>query len=81
MLRAAAAMTGVDLSSSYLVGDTLSDLRAAQQASLRGAALVLTGHGQTQFDEHRTAIEALSLRVSVVPDAASAIAGWLRASI
>jgi D-glycero-D-manno-heptose 1,7-bisphosphate phosphatase len=56
MLFRAAEMLDVSLRTSWMVGDKVSDVAAAQAASLRGGLLVLTGHGR----EHRNA--ALALR-------------------
>jgi D-glycero-D-manno-heptose 1,7-bisphosphate phosphatase len=44
----AAAALSLDLEQSYLIGDALSDLLAAQAAGLRQAALVRTGRGLQQ---------------------------------
>ena len=45
MLTAAAAALGVNLGTSWLIGDSRSDIDAAHQAGLAGAFHVLTGHG------------------------------------
>lgn len=55
MLLRAAADLSLDLSRSWLVGDTAADIEAAQRAGLAGALHVLTGHGAAQ----RTSIAAL----------------------
>ena len=41
----------VDFQHSYMIGDKLSDLKAAFAAGCRSAALVLTGHGGEQIPE------------------------------
>ncbi|MFT6582747.1 MAG: D-glycero-alpha-D-manno-heptose-1,7-bisphosphate 7-phosphatase [Alphaproteobacteria bacterium] len=46
MLHAAAKALGLDLNSSWLIGDSASDIDAARQAGLAGALHVLTGHGE-----------------------------------
>lgn len=57
MFLRAEKLLGLDLSSSWLIGDTVSDVRAAVNAHLAGAAHVLTGHG----DDDRTVVEGLEL--------------------
>ncbi len=47
MLRQAAREHGIDLQSSYLVGDALTDIEAAEAAGAAGI-LVLTGRGASQ---------------------------------
>ncbi len=47
MLLRAGAELGLDLTGSYLVGDALTDIEAAQAAGMRGL-LVLTGRGSEQ---------------------------------
>ena len=44
LLRAAAEMS-LDLASSWMVGDMLSDILAGRNAGVRGTVLVRTGHG------------------------------------
>ena len=48
MLIEAARHLGIDLESSWLVGDKRDDLLAARAAGLRHAAHVMTGHGVTE---------------------------------
>lgn len=45
MLLAAAALSSIDLSGSWIVGDRASDLAAGRTAGLAGGALVGTGYG------------------------------------
>lgn len=45
MLLWAAQTSGINLNSSWIVGDKLSDLQAGEKAGLAGLAHVLTGHG------------------------------------
>lgn len=48
MIEWAAETSGIDLYSSWIVGDKLSDLQAGKRAGLGGLAHVLTGHGEGQ---------------------------------
>ncbi|MBU0480669.1 MAG: D-glycero-beta-D-manno-heptose 1,7-bisphosphate 7-phosphatase [Proteobacteria bacterium] len=48
LFRAAAADYGIDLASSYVVGDRWSDLKAAAACGARGV-LVLTGYGRGDY--------------------------------
>jgi D-glycero-D-manno-heptose 1,7-bisphosphate phosphatase len=45
MILRAASELNVDLASSFMIGDKISDLEAAANAGCRAAALVRTGHG------------------------------------
>jgi D-glycero-D-manno-heptose 1,7-bisphosphate phosphatase len=45
MLLQAACDLALDLKSSWLVGDKLSDVEAAKRAGIAGAMQVATGHG------------------------------------
>lgn len=47
MLLQAAADLGIDLKTSWLIGDKASDVEAAKRAGLAGAMHVTTGHGLT----------------------------------
>ena len=49
LLRAAEELD-IDLPHSFLIGDKLSDIRAAENARCRNAILVLTGHGSEEKD-------------------------------
>ena len=51
MLIRAAKEHAISLPGSVMIGDKLSDLRAAFAAGCRHAALVLTGHGSEQTPE------------------------------
>jgi D-glycero-D-manno-heptose 1,7-bisphosphate phosphatase len=56
MIRVLAQDLGIDLTRSWLVGDTASDIAAARAAGLAGAVHILTGHGP----KHRDAALALA---------------------
>lgn len=61
MLLAAKRYLNIDLATSWVVGDKLSDLLAGYNAGLRGGLHVLTGHGakhrQTVLDWHPAEFE------------------------
>jgi D-glycero-D-manno-heptose 1,7-bisphosphate phosphatase len=46
MLRRAAAELDLDLSQSWMIGDTVSDVLAGKNAGCRGSILVKTGYGE-----------------------------------
>ncbi|HXS17596.1 MAG TPA: HAD-IIIA family hydrolase [Polyangiaceae bacterium] len=46
MLRKAAADLGIEMAQSWMMGDSLSDLLAGQNAGCKESLLVLTGYGQ-----------------------------------
>jgi D-glycero-D-manno-heptose 1,7-bisphosphate phosphatase len=48
MLLRAAADLGIDLTTSWLVGDKASDVEAAKRAGIAGAMQVATGHGTAE---------------------------------
>lgn len=48
MLRRAAARLGLDLASSWIVGDSARDMKAGEAAGLAGGVLVATGHGTAE---------------------------------
>lgn len=82
MLLEAARVLGIDLSRSYIVGDTLADLMAGAKAGLSGGALVLTGHGEREWKENGLAAFALhagsgSFCPRLAPNGAEAIEHWL----
>jgi D-glycero-D-manno-heptose 1,7-bisphosphate phosphatase len=81
MFLEAGVLLGVDLPSSYVVGDTLSDLVAARAAGLTQGALTLTGHGRRDFREHWPTIDGWRLDGTfdcrVVDEPAEAISDWL----
>jgi D-glycero-D-manno-heptose 1,7-bisphosphate phosphatase len=52
MLLRAETELGVDLSRSYVIGDTYSDLEMAWRVGAR-AVLVLTGYGRGNYEHHR----------------------------
>ena len=45
MIEHGAALMGLDLAKSWLVGDKAADIKAAKRAGLRGAVIVATGYG------------------------------------
>ncbi len=51
MLLQAATDLSLDLGKSWLVGDKLSDIEAAERAGLEGALHVITGHGAAERQE------------------------------
>jgi D-glycero-D-manno-heptose 1,7-bisphosphate phosphatase len=51
MIELAADMLGFDVRSSWMIGDTAGDMRAARNAGLAGAIHVLTGHGAKERTE------------------------------
>jgi D-glycero-D-manno-heptose 1,7-bisphosphate phosphatase len=69
LLLQAAVQLQLDLQRSYLVGDALSDLQAAQAAGVRGI-LVLSGRGTSQLPR----VQEARLAYQVVPDLAAAVA-------
>jgi len=52
LLQRAAADLGLDLGRSYMVGDSLSDVLAGQNAGCRESLLVLTGYGEATNQRH-----------------------------
>lgn len=56
MLLKAAVRLRLDLSASWIVGDTISDIQAGKAAGLAGGLHVLSGHGRT----HRAAVRAIA---------------------
>lgn len=54
MLLAAAALMGLDLDRSWMVGDRESDLAAGRNAGLMGAAHLLTGHGSRDGEREKS---------------------------
>lgn len=48
MIQWISAMTGIDASRSWLIGDKASDIEAARAAGLKGAIHVATGHGEAE---------------------------------
>ncbi len=73
MLKKAARELGIDLSSSYVVGDKRSDIVLARRAKAKGL-LVLTGYGKGE-------LERLKEKPSVEPDYVArdlyAAVGWI----
>lgn len=63
---------GIDLASSYIVGDKLIDLECGWNAGLRKSILVRTGYGQETERKH--AVEIVHARVV---DDLSAAASWI----
>lgn len=52
MLRRAAAELDLDLSASWMVGDTVSDVLAGKNAGCRGSILVRTGYGARAAEKY-----------------------------
>lgn len=82
MLLETADALGVDLSQSFIVGDTVSDLEAGYAAGLRRGTLVMTGHGKREYEEksaHRFEGWRTDGRfeATVAESAAIAIFDWL----
>ncbi|WP_374282444.1 D-glycero-alpha-D-manno-heptose-1,7-bisphosphate 7-phosphatase [Novosphingobium sp.] len=80
MLLHAAGHLQVDLPQSYIVGDAATDLRAGQAAGLAAGAMVLTGHGQREWqavdEDQLLRWSGSGFKASRQPDAAHAIAAW-----
>lgn len=82
MLLEAAAQLGVDLTSSYIVGDCLTDIQAGAEAGLRTGAMVETGHGKREWERagpqtfHSLQSE-FGFRARIYASAAEAITAWL----
>lgn len=74
LLRAKAAL-GLDLASSWVVGDRAGDLDAGRRARLAGGVHVLSGHGSDP-DERAAALalEAPGFKVGCAPTVAEAMA-------
>jgi len=54
MILKAAAEHGIDLKSSFMIGDKFSDLKAAEKAGCQFQILVKTGHGNEEIEAHGT---------------------------
>lgn len=81
MLLEAAQALGVDLSRSFIVGDSISDLAAGEAGGLPSGALVLTGHGPREWAEKgKTAFTRWnagdSFHASLAENPAAAIKDW-----
>jgi D-glycero-D-manno-heptose 1,7-bisphosphate phosphatase len=82
MLQEAQRVLGVDLAHSFIVGDTISDLKAGIAAGLGRGALTLTGHGLVESAKHRSLLAkwraqlVFDIQVEITP--ALAIHSWLR---
>lgn len=64
MLHKAAAMSGIDLGRSWVIGDKASDLEAGRAAGLAGGILVLTGHGRNER-AHAVALATAAFPVAI----------------
>jgi len=62
MLQRAAAELGIDLSRSWMVGDSLKDTHAGRNAGVRGTVLVRTGEGAA-VDPHEPSIDHVAADV------------------
>jgi D-glycero-D-manno-heptose 1,7-bisphosphate phosphatase len=65
---------GLDLASSYIIGDKLSDLECGWNAGLKKSILVRTGYGRKLEEEHPGRLAA-SVIVEDLPAAAKWILG------
>lgn len=85
MLIEAAARLGIDLPSSFIVGDCLTDIQAGARAGLRTGAMVETGHGKGEWDRagpqtfHSLKAD-FGFEASLFPSASGAIKAWLATS-
>ncbi len=68
MLLRAAQDLGLDLASSWMVGDTLRDILAGQNAGCRGCVMVRTGHAIEEAEFHRAKPFALLDDLSAAVD-------------
>jgi D-glycero-D-manno-heptose 1,7-bisphosphate phosphatase len=82
MFQEARRVLGIDLTQSFIIGDTISDLKAGMAAGLPGGALTLTGHGKLESAKHCALLDewrAQSIfNARVVESAATAIYNWLQ---
>lgn len=58
MLLHAAAIAGLNLANSVIVGDKVTDLEAGFRAGLRAGALVMTGYGESERHNMHTVADA-----------------------
>jgi len=65
----------IDLSASYMVGDHIKDIQMAARAGIR-SVMVLTGHGQEEWDKAGEADRVFATKVA--PDLAAAV-DWILA--
>jgi len=80
MLLEAAEKLGIDLSASVMVGDSLTDIRAANEAGARGI-LVLTGKGSAQASLVEAYVAGGKQPVSIVPNIAAAADAILNSQV
>jgi D-glycero-D-manno-heptose 1,7-bisphosphate phosphatase len=73
MILEAANDLGLDLSKSSFIGDSLTDMEAAQRAGVGKTILVLTGYGQSELSKIDGKIERPDFIMADVPTAISAI--------
>ena len=80
MFQLARDRLGLSLAASWLVGDNISDVEAADQAGLGGAVHVLTGHGRSFLPDVRSRVAAgRNVRIAdSLPAAASMLLTELR---
>ena len=76
LLSRAAREMGLDLSSSWMVGDMFSDALAGRNAGCQSTILVRTGHGATEHIEH----DAIDFIVDDLAAAAELILSTARSS-
>lgn len=72
MITLAAEKLNIDTERSFMVGDNVTDVGAAEAARLAGAVLVLTGHGRAQASDVR-AFERPGFSVAVATDTMDAL--------
>lgn len=82
MLLEAARELEIDLSQSFIIGDSISDLLAGKAAGLCGGALVMTGHGRREFAEKSQPVfgewrSGKSFQPQLAETAGDAIREWL----
>lgn len=84
MILQASKELSIDLTGSLLVGDAVTDIRAAIEARLGFAALVRTGHGNRDIENNREKLlywkHFLDLKLDIYDDAAQAIMHWMNIS-
>jgi histidinol-phosphate phosphatase family protein len=75
LARRAAAELGVDLASSWMVGDKKADLGLAENAGLKGGILVKTGYGEETLAQLKAAGRPPAYVAADLVEAAAIILG------